>query len=100
MKLSIRSFGAACAVMAFIVTLILGIWYSLTGYSSQILELFSSFYANIFHFSYNPLFSVGKNFQNNLFPIFLLSVFSLIDAFIAGSVFSFIYNIIVSREKK
>jgi hypothetical protein len=100
MKFGIRSFGAACAVIAFIFSLILGVWYSLTGYGIQIIELLTSFYAGIFHFTYNPLLSILKNLQNNLFPIFLLSIFSLVDAFIAGSVFAFFYNILLSREKK
>jgi hypothetical protein len=100
MKLSVRSFGAACAVMAFLSSLILGIWYSLTGYGREIIELLTSFYAGIFHFSYNPLLPVTKNLSGNLLPVFLLSVFSLIDAFIAGSIFSFIYNLSISGEKK
>jgi hypothetical protein len=100
MKLGIRSFGIAAAVMAFLFTFIIGLWYSSTGYGVHVIEIFSSFYSNIFKFAYNPLLPLFKNIQNNIIPVFLLSLFSLIDGFIAGSVFSFFYNFMQSREKK
>ncbi len=100
MKLGIRSFGIACAVLAFCITFIIGVWYSITGYGAPIIDLLKSFYANIFRFSYNPLLPVLKNFMNNILSISLLSLFSIIDGFIAGSIFSFLYDLIQSNEKK
>lgn len=100
MKLGIRSFGVSLAVLAFCLTLIIGVWYSITGYGSHIIDLLSSFYANIFKFSYNPLLPVLKNFQNNILSVSILSIFALIDGFFAGAIFAFIYNITLTREKK
>ncbi len=100
MKLSIRSFGGACAVMAGFVTLIIGLWYSLTGYGSQIMEILSAFYANIIHFSFNPLSSIWKNLGSNILSVLLLFIFSMIDGFILGAVFSFVYNLFIAREKQ
>jgi ABC-type nitrate/sulfonate/bicarbonate transport system permease component len=100
MKLAIRSFGISCSVLAFCISLIIGVWYSVSGFSSHLIDLISSFYANIFKFSFNPLLPILKNIQNNILPISILSVFSLIDGFFIGAIFAFIYNLTLTRDKK
>lgn len=99
MKINVRSFSISLGITAFVFFLILGVWFSATGFGRPIIEMIVSFYANILHFSYNPIVSFWNNLSANILYVLLLSVFTAIDGAVFGFLFASLYNLLNPKEK-
>ncbi len=100
MKLNIKALSLSFSILGFCLSFVIGIWFSATGYGKLVLDLLSSFYANIVQFRFNPLLSFGTNLSSNFLSIFLLSLFTFIDGIIIGIIFGSLYNLFIPKTKK
>lgn len=99
MKFHIRSLALAIAILASVLTLILGLWFSATGYGEPLVNILVSIYAGIAPLNYEPLKSLADNMAVNAFSILLLTVFSFIDGAILGILSGFLYNLLSPEAK-
>ena len=99
MKIDVRSFSLSLAITGFVFFLVLGVWFSATGFGKPIVEMAVSFYANILHLSYNPIGSFWSNLSANFRSVMLLALFTEIDGAVLGFLFSSLYNLMIPKEK-
>lgn len=99
MKIHVRSFSVSLAATAFVLVFIIGVWFSATGFGKPVIDLLTSFYADLLRFSYNPVVSFWSNLTANLLNSFLLSLFTAIDGAVLGFILSSLYNLMIPKEK-
>lgn len=102
MRINLKSFALSLAIVAASLTFIMTIWYSITGYAAPVISLLSSVYAKLTPMSYDPLARTIKESSliHNLGPIALLTIFSFVDGMILGTLFAFLYNLLLPGKKK
>jgi hypothetical protein len=98
-KVHIRSLALTMAIIASILTLVLGIWYSATGYGAPMVNILVSLYAGIAPLNYEPLKGLADNMGQNAISTLLLTVFSFVDGAILGVVSGFLYNLLAPEAK-
>ncbi len=103
MKLHLKALALSAAILSGGVTLIMGLWFVATGYGSQVFEklsLVASFYSVLVSFTYDPLLSFFKNFQNNVVSLLLLTGLTALDAGLLAWLFGFLYNSFLPKKEK
>lgn len=103
MKLHLKALTFSAALLAGMVTLLLGIWFTIIGYRTSVLEKLSevtSLYSMFVVFTYDPLLSFMNNFQNNVVSLLTLTLLFTSAAGILGWLFGFLYNTFLPKNTR
>lgn len=96
MKMDIKSFALSAGIMAAAVTLLISLWYSLTGFGAEIIAMVEAFYGKMTIVDLE--FSKAVPFIQNLWKVVVLSIFSFVDGAIVGSLFAILYNLFIPKK--
>ncbi len=100
MKIDSKALALSIGIVFAIVVLILGMWYSLTGFAQGVVDSLQQIYAGLISIRYDINVSAGKNLVSNIPSILMLTVFAFVDGIITGLLIGFFYNLFIPSAKK
>ncbi len=95
MKLNLKSMALSGGILLAAMSLIVGVWFQLTGYASGLVAVLAEIYGNLI-----PLAQDGKSFINPFPSIALLTLFTFVDGAILGILFGLFYNLLLPKDTK
>jgi ABC-type sugar transport system permease subunit len=96
--MDIKALALSAGIMAAAITLLISLWYSLTGYGAEIIAMMESFYGKMTIIDLE--FSKSVPFIQNLWKVIVLSIFSFVDGVIVGSLFAIVYNLFIPKKNE
>ncbi len=100
MKIEPKALALSTGILFAIIALVLGIWFSLTGFGESIVKMLQEIYANLLSLGYDINLKAGQNLIRNMGSLLMLTAFSFVDGVIAGLILSFFYNLFIPAENK
>ena len=99
MKLHIKWFAITMMIVWTLPAFIIFIWCSATGFGADIVKLFESVHPSG-GLSIISKLSENKSFISFIPGILINTIYMAVDSFIGGFVFSFVYNLFLTKFEK
>lgn len=96
--MDIKSFALSTGILLAAITLLISLWYSLTGFGAEIIAMVESFYGKMTIVDME--FSKSVPFIQNLWKVIVLSIFSFVDGAILGSLFAILHNLFIPKKNE
>ena len=100
MKLNLKALALSLGILFAVLTFVLGVWFSMTGFAKGVISMIQEIYAKLVHLQFSPTRAAFTNLWKNFSGIILLTVFSFVDGVIGGLLIGFFYNLFLPQQKK
>lgn len=98
MKINPKALALSLGIVSALLALILGVWFSLTGFGQSVVQMFQEIYAGLLSIRYDIDLSGAQNLGRNLVSLLMLTAFSFIDGVIAGLLIALFHNLFIKEE--